>query len=238
MLSDRVPADSVNLPDPLTLPDSLPLPDSVTRVFLVRHGRSAHNAQGRLSGRHDTDLDDLGARQVRATAEVLRRVTQGTAPVVVSSPLVRCVRTAEAIADAVGGDETPSVQLDGRFVELDYGSWDGRLLSDVPADVWRRWREEPGFAPPGGETLESVTARVSEGLFEWVSRDPGGTIVIASHVSPIKAALTWALGVEDQVAWRLRLSNASITRLDVGSRSGVVSATVTAFNETAHLEDL
>ncbi len=212
-------------------------PDPVTQVLLVRHGRTALNAEGRLSGRHDAHLDALGERQARAAAEVVHRMAGDREPTVVSSPLLRCVHTAEAIALAGGGDPT-RVAIDDRFVELDYGTWDGRPLSEVPMDVWRRWREEPGFAPPGGEALSSVTLRVSDGLRDWVGRDPGGVLVIASHVSPIKAAVTWALGVQDQVAWRLRLSNASITRLEVSSRAGVMSTTVTAFNETAHLEHL
>lgn len=215
---------------------STDVPDLATNVLLVRHGRTAVNAQGRLSGRHDPDLDELGERQARLTAEAVRVLTDGRTVTVVTSPLARCVRTAGAVALACRGDAT-QLTVDDRFVELDYGDWDGRLLSDVPSESWRRWREDPDFAPPGGETLTSVTARVSEGVSDLVSRHPGEVLVVASHVSPIKAAVIWALGVGEQATWRMRLSNASITRLDVvtGARDGV-RATVTAFNETSHLE--
>jgi probable phosphoglycerate mutase len=213
-------------------------PDPATKVILVRHGRTAVNAQGRLSGRHDPELDELGERQVRAAAGAVQRLVDGRTVTVVTSPLVRCFQTAEAVRLACRGVE-PRPMVDDRFIELDYGDWDGRKLSDVPPESWTRWREDPGFAPPGGETLTSVTARVSEGVRDWVSRRPGEVLVVASHVSPIKAAVIWALGVGEQATWRLRLSNASVTSLDVIVRpSGEVSATVTAFNETSHLEQL
>lgn len=213
-------------------------PDRATSVLLVRHGRTAVNAQGRLSGRHDPRLDELGERQARAAAEAVRRLTVGRTVTVVTSPLVRCLQTAEVMALACSG-EASQVTVDDRFIEMDYGDWDGRLLSDVSPESWRRWREDPDFAPPGGERLTSVTARVSEGVCDWVSRHPPGALVIASHVSPIKAAVIWALGVGEQASWRLRLSNASITRLDVMvRRPDDVSATLTAFNETAHVDQL
>lgn len=207
-----------------------------TTVLLVRHGRTAVNAQGRLSGRHDPDLDELGERQARAVAEAVRASTLGRTVTVVTSPLIRCVRTAEMVALTCRGDAT-QLTPDDRFVELDYGEWDGRPLSEVPAESWRRWREDPDFAPPGGETLTSVTARVSAGVSDWVSRHPGEVLVVASHVTPIKAAVVWALDVGEQATWRMRLSNASITRLDVATDvRDRVSATVMAFNETLHLE--
>lgn len=207
-----------------------------TSVHLVRHGRTAVNAQGRLSGRHDPDLDALGERQADLLAEALGASTEGRTVTVVTSPLVRCVRTAEAVALACCGDAS-QVVLDDRFIEMDYGEWDGLPLSDVPVESWRRWREDPDFAPPDGETLTSVTSRVSEGLLDWVSRHRGEVLVVASHVSPIKAAVVWALGVGEQATWRMRLSNASITRLDVSpDDADGLSATLMAFNETAHLD--
>jgi probable phosphoglycerate mutase len=210
----------------------------MTNVILVRHGRTVVNAQGRLSGRHDPKLDELGERQVRAAAEAVQRLTNGRTVTVVTSPLVRCVHTAEAVALTCNGVDS-RVVVDDRFIEMDYGEWDGRLLSDVPSESWRRWRDDPEFAPPGGETLTAVTTRVSEGLRDWVSRHPGEVLVVASHVSPIKAAVTWALGVGEQATWRMRLTNASLTRLEVNLRpSDDVSVTVTAFNETSHLEQL
>ncbi len=101
---------------------------------------------------------------------------------VISSPLQRAVATATAIADAHG----LAVEIDARLVELDYGEWDGRKLTDVPPEAWAAWRTEAGFAPPGGETLADVTARVASFCADVL----GDELVIAvSHVSPIKAAV-------------------------------------------------
>jgi len=207
-----------------------------TRVLLVRHGRTAVNAQGRLSGRHDPRLDDVGRAQAVRTAGAVRTVV-GESPdggvLVVSSPLRRCLETAETVAQALGSPaEGPlPVVADPSFVEMDYGEWDGRPLADVPVEAWQRWRTDPGFRPPDGETLAEVTARVAHGLAQWVERTPGGTVVVVSHVSPIKAAVVTALGVGDETTWRMRLDNASLTRLEsAGGRF-----TLRTFNEVGHL---
>ncbi len=211
-----------------------------TQVLLVRHGRTAVNAQGRLSGRHDPVLDELGQRQAAALGAAVAAIAMRDV-MVVSSPLQRCVDTAREIAQALrtDGSAMPEVHLDDRFVEMDYGDWDGLELSEVPPAAWHRWRTDPEFHPPGGETLRSVTARVSAGLSDWAPRAGGGTLVVASHVSPIKAGVIWALGVDESASWRMRLDNASICRLAVDAGSDDrPRASLRSFNETAHLEGL
>lgn len=206
-----------------------------TTALLVRHGRTAVNAQARLSGRHDPDLDEVGRAQAEALGSEVA-VRAGEDVVIVSSPLARCLRTAEAIARACGLGEG-GVSLDDRFIEMDYGEWDGRPLEEVPADAWRQWRSDPGFCPPGGETLSSVTRRVSQALEDWTPRAGGGTLVVVSHVSPIKAGVIWALGVGEEATWRMRLDNASICRLSVAADSGGrPRGGLGSFNETTHLE--
>jgi len=205
------------------------VPSGVAKVVLVRHGRTAVNAQGRLSGRHNPDLDDLGRHQALLAGQAVADAAEGPVTVV-SSPLRRCLQTAGEVVEACGDDDT-AVFVDDRFVEMDYGEWDGMPLGDVPAEAWRQWRVDPAFCPPGGETLAAVTARVAEGLEVWAPRAHGGTLVVVSHVSPIKAAVIWALGVDEAVTWRMRLDNASITRLEVSG----VRGSLRSFNETAHL---
>jgi probable phosphoglycerate mutase len=211
---------------------------TTTTALLVRHGRTAVNAQARLSGRHDPDLDEVGRAQAAALgSEVAARA--GEDVMIVSSPLGRCLQTAEAIARACGlealGDGS-GIAVDDRFIEMDYGEWDGKPLEDVPADTWRQWRSDPGFCPPGGETLSSVTRRVSSALEDWAPRAGGGTLVVVSHVSPIKAGVIWALGVGEDATWRMRLDNASICRLSVGADSrGRPRGSLGSFNETSHL---
>ena len=191
-------------------------------LIVARHGRTVHNAGGRLQGRVDLPLDDEGRRQAAALARVLGGVAG-----VVSSPLLRARQTAEAIASAAG----VPVEVDERWIELDYGELDGLPLADVPAEVWAAWRADPGFAPPGGESLADVRARVAPACEQLLERSADGDLVVVSHVSPIKAAVCWALGVGDEVTWRTFLAPASVTRIG----RGPAGPSLRGFNDVAHL---
>ncbi len=191
-------------------------------IAFTRHGQTAVNAGGRLQGRLDEPLSELGATQARALAEAFssERVTR-----VVSSPLVRARDTAAAIATR----HALTVEVDERLVELDYGAWDGVPLADVAPDDWAAWRADPAFAPPDGESLVAVTARVTSFCRDVLDED---LVVAVSHVSPIKAAVCWALGVDERATWRMQLGLASVSRL--GGRPDR-SAYLLSYNETAHL---
>jgi broad specificity phosphatase PhoE len=198
----------------------------VSRLVVVRHGRTVANAAGLLCGHLDVELDDLGRRQADASAtEVLRRWPEVAA--VVTSPLQRTRDTAAAFG--------LPFEVDDRFIELDYGELDGVPVADVAREDWARWRSDPDYAPPGGESLSAVGARVREGCREWAERAAGGTVVVVTHVSPIKAAVGWALGVGEVTAWRTRVDTASITTIETGP---VGEPVLTTFNETAHLAGL
>jgi probable phosphoglycerate mutase len=171
-------------------------------LIIVRHGQTAANASGLLLGRADPELNDVGRAQARALARALPAAT------VISSPLRRAVETARAIS--------PDVSIDERWIELDYGTYDGEPISSVPSEVWSSWRSDPEFTPPGGESLRALRARVEDALEEWSARDDGRDVVVVTHVSPIKAAVGWALGVDDQVNWRTHVTPGSITRIGPG----------------------
>ncbi len=184
-------------------------------IHLVRHGRTAANAAGLLLGRLDPPLDDVGEGQASALAAV---PALAAAERVISSPLARCRATAAAIAATAAVE----VEIDDRLIELDYGDFDGRPLTDVAPEMWARWRADITFAPPRGESIADVGLRVRALMDELVPGAVGADIVVVSHVSPIKAALAWALGVGDEVAWRIRLDPASMCRLAVvGGRPSV-----------------
>ncbi len=199
-------------------------------IVFVRHGQTGPNVDGRLLGRSDPPLTDVG----RAQAERLAARLAAEQPVaVLTSPLRRAVTTAQIIAEAAGA----SVTIEDRLVELDYGDWDGRRVDELPAGSFDTWRDDVGFRPPGGESLGDVRARVvSLGTELFASGGPAdrGVVVAVSHVSPIKAAVTWALQTTDDLAWRMHLSVASITR--IGSRDGVPY--LLSFNDTSHLDPL
>ncbi|MCU0269042.1 MAG: histidine phosphatase family protein [Acidimicrobiales bacterium] len=195
-------------------------------LILARHGRTEANAAGLLLGRLDPALDEVGRRQAVALADGLGR--GGTVDEVVASPLRRTRETAAAIAEGTGAPVT----VDERWIELDYGAFDGVPLADIPVETWARWRGDPTFAPPGGESLAELGVRVRVVLDELSDRARDRTVVVVSHVSPIKAAVAWALGVGDEVTWRLFVAPASLTRIAVTERGPVVQS----FNEVAHLE--
>ena len=187
-------------------------------LFVVRHGRTAANASGLLLGRLDPDLDELGVRQSAAAAVAL-----GTVDRVVSSPLLRTRRTAEAFG--------LEVEVDDRWIEMDYGELDGRPVADVPAATWREWRHDLGWAPPGGESHRSLGVRVRAALDDLFEASRTSDIVVVTHVSPVKAALAWALGVGDEVAWRTFVAPASV--MTVGA--GPDGPSLRGFNDVSHL---
>ncbi len=206
-----------------------------TTVLMLRHGRTELNATGRLSGRGDHSIDARGVLQARAAAAsmALEFAEHGDEEVLmVTSPLKRCRETAEEVATALGGIAT-DLKVDERFIEMDYGEWEGRPLAEIPAQTWLDWQQDPEFAPPGGESLAEVTARVSAGLADLATGN-AGPVVVVSHVSPIKAAVVTALATGESITWRMRLSNASTTRISVGQQR----STLLSFNETGYLGDL
>src|SRR5262249_27421092 len=154
-----------------------------------RHGRTAHNASRRLLGRLDIPLDDLGRRQAWALGRV---PTLRGAARVVSSPLSRARATAASLG--------PSVTIDDRWSEIDYGVYDG-LTVDAASELWHQWDCDISFVPESGESLSSVGRRVREACDELWPEALDRDVVVVTHVSPIKAAVAWALGVGDETSW-------------------------------------
>ncbi len=187
-------------------------------LYIVRHGRTATNAVGRLLGRSDPPLDDVGRSQAATLAGAIPKPDR-----VVSSPLVRALETAACF----GVD----VEVDDRWIELDYGTIEDLPLADVPPTMWDEWRADIGFAPPGGEPLAQLGERVRAACESLAADAARHDVVVVTHVSPIKAAAAWALGVGDEVIWRLFVAPASITRIVVGAYGPVLHS----FNEGAHL---
>jgi probable phosphoglycerate mutase len=185
-------------------------------IAFVRHGETPPNRAGLLLGRSDADLTDRG----RAQAERLAKLLAGWGVErVLTSPLRRARDTAAPIAAACDR----GVEVDERLIEVDYGEWEGRPFGDLEPAVVARWRGDGSFAPPGGESLETVAERVASFCEECLD---DRVVVAVSHVSPIKAAVTWTLRVAPELAWRMRLDVASITRIGAGP-------VLLSFDETA-----
>jgi broad specificity phosphatase PhoE len=146
-------------------------------------------------------------------------------PSIITSPLLRARQTAVHLEASLG---VPAV-VDERWLEVDYGVFDGRPLTSVPEDLWHRWRSDETFAPEGGESLGAVHERVTEACLELLAERR--TVIVVSHVSPIKSAVAWALGATSGIGWRTHLDNASVSRINLGPRG----AALAGFNETGHL---
>jgi broad specificity phosphatase PhoE len=185
-------------------------------LILVRHGRTDANAQGLLLGRLDPPLSAEGREQAAALAS---RVPHDAR--VVSSPLRRARETAAAFG--------LPIEVDDRWIELDYGELDGTPLRDVPPELWAQWRSDPGFVPPKGESLVALGARVRDACAQLADEARTRDVVVVSHVSPIKAAIAWAIGAGDELSWRLFVEVASIARIGVDDRG----ATLRSLNERA-----
>ena len=183
-------------------------------LLLVRHGRTDANAQGLLLGRLDPPLSDEGQEQAAALARKIPADAR-----VIASPLLRTRQTAEAFGRPV--------ELDERWIELDYGEIDGLPLRDVPPDLWREWRADTTFAPPGGESHAELGVRVRAACTDLIEEIRDHDVVVVSHVSPIKAAIAWALGAGDDLSWRLFVQVASIARIGADQWG----TTLRSFNE-------
>lgn len=174
-------------------------------IHLVRHGRTAANAGGRLQGRLDLPIDDVGETQVAALSAAFARIDR-----LISSPSLRARQTA-----AVFGVD---VELDERWLEMDFGEFDGAQMSELPREVLRRWMTSPDFTPEGGESLSALAARVNSACDELAVAARDQVIVVVTHATPIKVAMAWALGVGADIVWRSQVDHARITTLTVGDR--------------------
>ncbi len=190
-------------------------------LTVVRHGRTDANRAGLLLGRLDVGLDPLGEAQAAAVARAVGPVDR-----VVSSPLLRTRSTASAWGVPVETDE--------RWLELDYGELDGTPLREVDPDLWRRWRSDLDFAPPGGESLRALGERVRAACADLAAEAGDHHVVVVTHVSPVKAAAAWAMGVGDDVSWRMFVAPASVTRIAVSDRG----PSLHGFNDVSHLADV
>jgi alpha-ribazole phosphatase len=190
-------------------------------LILVRHGRTPANAAGLLQGRLDQELDDRGRAQAAAVASYVRRDCD--VDVVVSSPLRRALQTAAAF-------DRP-VEIDDRWIELSYGEYEGAPHTEVPSEVWQRWRDDPAFRPSGGEALATLDERVRAACAELVERATSRDVVVVSHVSPMKAAVAWALGVGIEISFNCHLDQAAVCRIAFRAGRPVLQT----FNESADL---
>lgn len=212
-------------------PSWTPPTGAATRLVLVRHGSTAHSADRRLSGRNELPLTDTGQAQARALAS--RLATLSNVVAVISSPLLRTRETAAHIAAALSLD----VVVEAGFQEIDFGEWEGRTVAevaDIDAAALAAWSASPDAAPPGGESFAQLAMRLRPARDQLLVGYPGQTVIIVSHVTPIKMLLVDALGAPLDSLYRVFLDPASVSIVNhpVGRASSV-----SLINDTSHLGD-
>lgn len=198
-----------------------------TRLVLVRHGSTEHSAELRFSGRNGLALDSAGSAQATALAGR----SYGEVAAVVSSPMRRAAQTAEAIAGALGLPVTTNDDL----AELDFGVFEGLTSAEAreryPVEL-AAWYGSADVAPPGGESLAALAHRVRRGRDAVVAAHPDRTIVVVTHVSPIKTLVRAALDAPFPSLFRMHLDTASVSALDYFADG---SPSLRLFNDTSHL---
>ncbi|MFD9092000.1 bifunctional RNase H/acid phosphatase [Streptomyces collinus] len=199
---------------------------------LLRHGETPLTPQKRFSGSGGTDpsLSDAGREQARRVAEALAR--RGTVQAVVASPLARTRETAGIVAARLGLD----VAVDEGLRETDFGAWEGLTFGEVreryPDDL-NAWLADPAARPTGGgESFTETAVRIEATREKLVSAYAGRTVLLVTHVTPIKTFVRLALGAPDQALFRMELSAASLSAVAYYADG---NASVRLFNDTSHL---
>ena len=185
-----------------------------TTVVLVRHGVTPHTLEKRFSGglaSANPGLSDEGRAQIRAVADWLSPLAERV-DAVVASPVRRTLESAEILAEALGRP----VEVEPGFAEMEFGVWDGMTFGEVgekyPAEL-KSWLGSTDNAPEGGESFRTVQERVLAGLGRLLEAHAGKTVVVVSHVTPIKTLVANAVDAPLEAVFRMELTPASVTVL-------------------------
>ncbi len=217
------------------------------RLLMVRHGETPWNLEGRIQGHADVPLSERGRAQA---ASLARRVAGLQVHAAYASDLTRTMQTAESVL--AGREVAPSPVPELR--EFSYGRWEGMTHREVeredPAAYADMMTRRPDFAPPGGESLHQVTARVcgfASGLRDAMFSgeaygfrghspagpdDGGGAVLVVGHGGSLRALLVCLLDLPVSAVWSLWLDTASLTIVDLYPDNAVMKL----FNDTSHLK--
>jgi broad specificity phosphatase PhoE/ribonuclease HI len=220
-------AEAVVLEDDVQ-PTAEPAAVVTTVTHLLRHGQTEHTPERRYSGRNDLPLSRTGRAEAEAAGV---RAKELGIEVVVASPLRRTRETAELVSAALG----LPVTYDDDLVELDFGDLEGLTFHEARAKhplAARRFLDDVTVAAPGGESIADVSARVARARRRILSQHEGRTVLIVSHVTPIKLLLAAGLGAGDEVVHRVFLEAASLCSVAWSSDG---RASVRLVNDTSHL---
>ena len=200
-----------------------------TRFLLLRHGQTELSTQRRYSGRGNPALTDVGRRQAEAAARYLAQ--RGGIAAVITSPLQRAYDTAAKAAKALGLDVT----VDDDLIETDFGAWEGLTFGEAAErdpELHRTWLRDTSITPPDGESFDSVLDRVQRVRNRVTAEHAGETVLVVSHVTPIKTLLRLALDAGPGILYRLHLDLASLSIAEFYPDG---ASSVRLVNETSYL---
>jgi len=201
----------------------------VTRLLLLRHGRTAWNAQGRYQGQTDVPLNPAGRRQARRLAD---RLQSEAIDALYASDLQRAWQTAEAVVRAHG----LSVEPEPRLREISFGAWEGKTHDEIEAQdaqALHQWYDDPvRTAPPGGETLKAVVQRVQEAYEDLLKHHAEETVALVAHGGTLRVLLCIALEVDPANYWQFNFDEASCSQIDIYDQGAILNV----LNDTSHLD--
>ena len=198
---------------------------SVTYILLIRHGENEWVSSGKLAGRTPgVHLNEKGRDQAQQLAEML---AHQPIRAIYSSPLVRCLETAQPVAERLG----LSVCEDPGLLEVDYGDWHARELKELgKLPEWQMVQHFPSsFRFPGGEALREVQQRSVAALERIAARHPNEVVALFSHGDVIRTTLAHYAGTALDLFQRVQISTASISTIGLfGGRPAILNMNVTA----------
>jgi ribonuclease H / adenosylcobalamin/alpha-ribazole phosphatase len=200
-----------------------------TKTLLLRHGQTALSTERRFAGRGDIPLTETGERQ--AAEAGARLAARGGIDLIVTSPLRRARRTADAVAGATG----VALQVEDDLAETDFGKWEGLTFAEASErwpDELSAWLASGDAAPPGGESFTATARRVSAALDRLLAARESQTLLLVSHVTPIKLLACRAMLAPLAALFRINLDVASLCEIDWYADGPAV---VRSLNDTAHL---
>jgi len=211
-----------------------------TTLILVRHGVTAHTTEKRFSGglrSANPGLSDEGRDQVRATADWLAPLAE-RASLVIASPVRRTRESAEILAERLGLD----VVEEPGFAEMDFGDWDGLTFLEVAEkfqDDLDAWIGSTSVAPGRtGESFASVEQRVLGALQRVLDEHAGGTVLVVSHVTPIKTLVAHAVDAPLSSVFRMELTPASVSVVSFFAGQDGPRASLRLYNAQAPGNDM
>jgi ribonuclease H / adenosylcobalamin/alpha-ribazole phosphatase len=183
-----------------------------TQLIFLRHGETPHTVDKRFSGSGGADpaLSETGVAQAHAAAQYLSK--SGGVDAVISSPMLRARQTADVVAGALGLD----VVVNDAWIECSFGEWDGFTFAEVQEkwpEALNAWMESTSVAPPGGESFDACARRARSARDSVLAAYPGKTVVVVTHVTPIKLMVRGVLQAPMTSLFRMELRPASITEI-------------------------